>query len=349
MKLLRDIYLTGLTLLFASGCVSSDEEFKVSITTPKAREARVRLSAALDLTGLDNSNFAGRIVIDEIIVNVASLRLLGENPAIPVAGQALIDQDFILSSSPNAPIADFPFPSSMLHEHLAVYARIDKSNSLGNSSVIVKARLFDGPTVGFEQHLTSGGNCDEEEECEAPNPDGEPNRQDAPNPDGEPNREDAPNPDGEPNREDAPNPDGEPNNDDPEGEGTRRSGLSLANTFESGTSVRKELSFELRGQDQVEMVVVFDPSSQMNVTLSIPAKRWLNAKSLQKLEKALTAIGASEKTSGASSNTKQNPFVLDQSNEAKDLNRQQEALPSEKEDYRLVSDESKDPKKLRSR
>ena len=350
MKFLRNICLSSLGLLMAAGCVSTEDSLEVSITTPKTREARVRLSAALDVTGLDNSNFAGRIVIDEIIVNVASLRLLGENPAIPVSGQPLIENDFILSTSPDAPIADFPFPSSMLHEHLAVYARIDQSNSLDHSSVIVRARLFDGPTVGFEQQLTSAGGTNEENTEEgSPNPDGEPNREESPNPDGEPNREESPNPDGEPNREESPNPDGEPNNEDPDGEGSRQSGLTVANAVSNDSQLRRALSFELHGSDQVEMVVVFDPSAQMNVTLSIPANRWLNADSLQKLEQALRAIHSPQGRTAHSAENGSKPLVLDQTNEVSDLNTQRENLPAEKEDYRLVSDDSKDPKRLRSR
>ncbi len=342
--------LIGLSCFFIAGCLSSEHDLQVSLKAPVPREARVKLSAALDVSDIETKDFARRIVIDEIIVNIAALRLLGESPAIPLSGQALIEDDFVLSTSSDAQPGNFPFPASMLDDHLAVYARIDKSTTLDSSSVIVKARLFDSPTLGFQQRLISGENTSDSGQQTSPNPDGEPNREESPNPDGEPNREESPNPDGEPNLDESPNPDGEPNDDDPEQEGSRQSGLRLAgDSHELQSKSRRALSFELRGQDQVEMVVIFDAASRMNVTLSIPARRWITTTALAQLESALQSELSNEQTQERSSKDGVEPFVLDLANRPGSFDGDSSASKPKVKDYRLVSDESKDPKKLRSR
>ncbi len=58
-----------------AACDSNGDKLTGSLAVPEAREARVTLTPALDVTGLVDSNLASRLVIEEITVNVSELRL----------------------------------------------------------------------------------------------------------------------------------------------------------------------------------------------------------------------------------------------------------------------------------
>lgn len=280
--------VVAFALGLAAACGEAPTDLGGRLEAPTPRQARVTLTPALDVAGLVDTDLARRIVIDEIIVNVSDLRLLGSHPAIPLGGHRLIAKNTVLSSADRA--TAFPFPSNMLDDDLAVYLRIDPSDDLGDSSVIVRARLFEHAPTGLMSSLTSDP---EEDEDESPNPDGEPNRAASPNPDGEPNRGASPNPDGEPNRPDSPNPDGEPNVCDGTVadcvEAQRRNLKALS---DSGWTPQRSLSFELRGVDVADLVVGFDTDSRLDVLLGIPASRWFTRSVVNELETALDELGS---------------------------------------------------------
>ena len=129
----------------------------------KIQENRVALTPALDVGALTNSALADRIVIDEIYVSVAEIRLLGGNPQIPAGGLRLASGGQVLSND-QAGFGHFPFPSSFLSDDLAVFVRIGRSTELRGASVVVKARLYEDAPVAHKLSLTA-------DDDEAPNPD----------------------------------------------------------------------------------------------------------------------------------------------------------------------------------
>jgi hypothetical protein len=320
-----------------------EEDLSVSLFAPQARSARVKLSAALDLGGLKNESFASRIVIDEIVVNISSLRLLGNHPAIPRSGQRLIQEDYLLLTATDSEVALFPFDVQMRDEQLSVYARIDQSPTLDTASVVVKARLLADPAINFQHGLRLVSQTPT-----SPNPDGEPNHEgedQSPNPDGEPNRdehEESPNPDGEPNRDEG---DGE-GEDSENPDGTVQQGLHAATSGAALSTVA--VPFILRGFDSVELVVRFDPYTEMDMTLTIPATRWISPAIIRQMEAALEQKQAGPKTQkNASLDTQaaDKTLILD----SKTQETKQSAETIANEDYRLVDDRAKDPRRLRSR
>ena len=350
-------------------CSNSQPEGQIEIHAPETGKARIAVSAKIDWDRLSNSSFAQRVVIDEIRVNIAELKLLGDNPTMRVDGEPLIEAATLMTVSNNTSPREFPVAEQFRSERLSVYARVAPSDALANSSVVVRARLYESQENTFEQSLSSSQEDDDNKPSdndlntnyethetpnpdsepnrdETPNPDGEPNRDETPNPDGEPNREETPNPDGEPNREESPNPDGEPNTEGDEDQ-IRRSGLSAGST-DKLFGRKTYVPFELRGADVIEMVALLEATSQKDVTLSIPAHKWLTTEALHRLEAALAF--SLEKTSkaraGENRERTRRVIVLDSNDEAaRELSDNRNELFRFNEDYRLLTEGPIDPKK----
>ena len=108
--------------------------------------------------------------------------------------------------------------------------------------------------------------------------------------------------------------------------------------------------FILRGHDQVEMVVSFDADSQMNVTLGIPATRWITPEVIKQMEAALIEKRAGPQPTSNRKQKTEKTLVLDSSNQESGLSGQgnEDCVSEYLEDYRLIDDDAKDPKHLRS-
>jgi len=349
----RRAVFTPWILLGVVACGGSERPHDASLEAPEARESRIALSPALDVSTLLDPALADRIIIDEITINLSDLRLLGSNPMIPAGGFPLIREARALSASEaDTPLSRFPFPSSLLGDDLAVYVRIDTSPILDGASVVVSARLFETP-------LKSGARGLEHGEDEAPNPDGEPADEEAPNPDGEPANEEAPNPDGEPAKGggEAPNPDGEPARTapNPDGEPARCVMTRLgcvdkrkAGLTESISKERAALSFELRGNDVEDLVVGFDRGSRLNVVLGIPAGRWFTREVIAELERALDDLGTGRSSLGSGREAPgDRRTVIIERDPSSELGGETPSMPTDGGEYRLVEDDSVDPRDLR--
>jgi len=340
-----------------AACDSNGDKLTGSLAVPEAREARVTLTPALDVTGLVDSSLASRLVIEEITVNVSELRLLGANPQIPAAGYVLQDSAEVLSTLDGH--AKYPFPSTWLDDDLAIYMHVDPSADLDGASVVVHARLYERPINAAHRSLRS---TDDEDEApnpdgepaneEAPNPDGEPANEEAPNPDGEPANEEAPNPDGEPANEEAPNPDGEPANDCEE-DGDMHDCIEAVGQTQQGLDTEpyqasRWVPFELRGKDVVDLVVGFDKASRLDVLLGIPAERWFTPAVIDRLEGALSDVVAEQEEPGAAIPAPKTVVVVREA-PTSSLNdgERNETFRDEDGDYSLVDDDTVDPEDLR--
>ena len=350
--------LLAITIGLTASCSESNPEGQIKIFAPEASEAQVALSANVDWKELSNQDFARRVVVDEVVVNIDELRLLGDNPTMRVDGEPLIDKGFLLSISNNNPAVTIPFSEQFLSDYLSVYARIEPTESLSNSSVVVRARLYKSPGNKFEQSLSSSQDDEDDTPCEhevntnyetheTPNPDSEPNREETPNPDSEPNREETPNPDGEPNREETPNPDGEPNNEDDE-DVIRRSGLTQRTT--EGFPNDAFINFELRGSDLIELVALFEPNARREVILAIPAHKWMTNAVMKRLEAALilSLEGSTDRKSNALRGRQSSLIIVDANDKSShQISDDRTNVLRRHEDYRLLTEGLIDPKKPR--
>ncbi|MEE2901993.1 MAG: hypothetical protein VYC39_06660 [Myxococcota bacterium] len=351
---LRTLLALGLSMT-PSCYKDAPPEAQVKILAPQSSEAMVAVSAKVDWNETSNREFSRRVVVDEILINIAELKLLGDNLTMRVDGEPLINDGLIMSVSNNNPYTEFPFSEQFLSDYLSVYARIAPAEKLSNSSVVVRARLYESPENKFEQALSSSQDSDDENSAddevtttyETPNPDSEPNRDETPNPDSEPNREETPNPDGEPNRDETPNPDGEPNNEDDE-DPIRRSKLTSG---EASSRLAKDtfINFEIRGADVMEMVALFEPTERNKVILAIPAYKWLTEASVKRLEAALLALRDKEgKGTIAQSVRRVIPIVVETSEKSPDkISDNRNNILKRHEDYRLLTEDLIDPKKPR--
>ena len=350
--------LLAISFSMTASCYNdSSPEAQVKILAPQANEAKVAVSAKVDWNEASNQEFARRVVVDEILINIAELRLLGDNPTMRVDGEPLTNSGFIMSVSNDNPYLEIPFSEQFLSNYLSVFARIAPSEKLSNSSVVVRARLYDAPGNKFEQALSSSQDGDEDKPTddevtntyETPNPDSEPKRDETPNPDSEPNREETPNPDGEPNRDETPNPDGEPNNEDDE-DTIRRSKLT---SDEASNRLAKDtfIKFEVRGADLLELVALFEPNVRNKVILPIPAYKWLTVASVKRLEAALLALREKkERGPKAESVRRANLIVVETSEKSpNELSDDRNDVLKRHEDYRLLTEDLIDPKKPRLR
>jgi hypothetical protein len=264
-------------VLIALACGQSPNRTSyASLEAPNSREARIALIPALDTTQLTDPALETRLSLDEIEVNVGDLRLLGPDPRIPTGGLPLIQNPHLVSAGDGS--GRFPIPASLLHDSLAAYVRIDTTQQLNGASVVIHGRLFKA-AVHKRQALVSI------EDPSSPGPDGEPSMGTSglasPGPDGEPSRPlngggtQSPGPDGEPSR-------------CPEGYGQIR----CTHNWLSSTPNNPAVEFELRGTDVAELLVDFGSTGQLDVTLGIPAARWLTPDVVSQLEIALANAAA---------------------------------------------------------
>lgn len=329
-------------LLFAA-CAPEGPSIEGRLKAPERPDARISLTPAVDLSALIEPELAERMVLDEITVNLVDARLLGAHPAIPSAGLKLLLEPLLVRHSGSQAPMELPFPEEFLDDSLAVYLRLEPSEALQRASVVVRGRLFETAwdAASHKSTLASDPN--------APQPDGDPAHGDdkgAPQPDGDPallgRSPGAPQPDGDPARPCAPQPDGDPAAPQPDGDpakclGTKRSGLT-------GGSGAPYVTFELRGDDTVDLLVGFDERSQLDVVLGIPARRWFTSEAIVQLETALDDAASDPTDAEEVKSGERRPVVV------KNESMSDESMPSEGNDeYSLNDRNAVNPRQVRSR
>lgn len=262
--ILRVLATFGLGAVLLSACGGS-ESYRAELVAPQKREAKLTISPALDVSALLDPSLADRIVIDEITVNFAEVRLLGADPRIPAGGFPLTTTGRVLTSAPEVDDdLELPFPEQFLEDDdLAVFLRLDRSAALQGASVVVRARLFSSPVEGSLSSLVA-------DETGATDPDGEPSK--------DPSKGGATDPDGEPSyqgRCGATDPDGEPSKD---GRCQLRQALGDA---------QRSVPFELRDAEPTNLVAGLGRHSELSVVVGIPAARWFSAEAVAALDQAL--------------------------------------------------------------
>ncbi len=228
----------------------------LEIEAPPSREARVALTPALDVTGLAHGEFIERLVIEEIAISLADVRLLGANPRLPAGGLPLLSAPQVAAADPTSNALELPFPAAFLSdEDLAVYLRLQPSAALENASVVVRARLYSNPVHSEQQSLTVKGT-----EMGSTDPDVDPAR-------GYVWRDCSTDPDVDP--ADCPEP--------------RRRFLKQA--------LIDELSvpFELRDDRDADLVASL-VSGDLDVVVGMRAERWLTPEVVARLESALAQV-----------------------------------------------------------
>jgi hypothetical protein len=270
--------ITGLlltTLSVACGGPDSDLTAEIQTTADQSAEALVGLVPLLDFSEVVDASMAERVLVDEIILNVSDLRLLGLDPSLPTGGLRLIDgSQLVYLSRETQDEISFAFPEHLEREDLAVYLNISPSAELGGASVIVRGRLYATTPPVPEEGRTRAFLAGSDEGEGAVDPDGEPATRDG---------EGAVDPDGEPASRDgegAVDPDGEPADCAPD---QRCQGLSAA---EAATYV----AFELQGEQNVELQVGFGPNEALEVVLGIPAARWFTPDAVAAMNDALLLL-----------------------------------------------------------
>lgn len=328
------------------GCGGTGQAFDAELRAPELRQSRVTLTPALDVSSLAvDASWADRLVIDEITVNVADLRLLGADPRVPSGGLKLTESDQIVSTLADA--SAFPFPAALLEDDLAVYVRLAPHTLLGSASVIIRARLFSHAVGTGIQKLSSG----DPSGPTAPDPEGDPSTK-MPDPEGDPSRpadDRVIDPEGDPSKSGGMN-DKDLCAQDPEGDPSHcKSSRFLKKRLALGDSNNPYVPVELRGIDAVDLVVDLAKSSRLNVVVGIPAARWLDAPTVKALESALASPPVDQ--NDAKGKAERNTVIVQAHQESGQISgsggSSDRMNKEEGDDYRLLEGEGLDPSSLR--
>src|SRR5688572_9986849 len=168
MKALRVI---APIVLMGAACGTEGTDLDVALEAPTHAEARVSISAALEVSDLLDSGLADRVVIEDITVNLAEVRLLAADPRIPPGGFSLLSKETLLEfyGAEDSKL-ELSFPDQFLaQEDLAVYIRIAPSETLDDASIIVTGRFYQSPIKGGQSSLSA-----KEGTTGASDPDGDP-------------------------------------------------------------------------------------------------------------------------------------------------------------------------------
>ena len=323
-------------MLVACGAPESPEP-QARLRTPPTGHTRMTLAPALDVSSIVDPAILDRIVIDEVIVNVADVRMLGADPRLPTGGLRLLAGGRHLSTLAEAPA--FPLPAGLAHDDLALFVRLEPSAALDGASGIVRARLYSDARLASLQSLL---------ERSEPDPDGSPAMEE-PDPDGSPAKTD-------PTKE--PDPDGSP------AHGGQKSGGGVCEPDPDGSPALKGckgarklglvssdfIAFELRGSDVADLVVGLATNHPFDVVLGVPAARWLTSDTIVGLEKALHDERIDDQQVGKED---AHETVVVSSKAEREMTASQEQdgesdeLAERGDDYRLLGGDDADPDSLR--
>ena len=97
-QLFRSLSLIGPAVVFLAACGGSGEggNAATSFSSPERRASNLSVTPSLDLSGLFRPELADRIQVDEILINLSEVRMLGADPRIPAEGVALLTEDRII-------------------------------------------------------------------------------------------------------------------------------------------------------------------------------------------------------------------------------------------------------------
>lgn len=265
MKLSPMIALAA-TLVACGG--ANERDIDVRLEAPVARESKIALRPALDVSSLYDPAIADRLVIEEIDLNISSVRLLGADARIPAGGFPLLTRPAVLQAfDGETPSLELPFPAHFAdQDDLAVYVRIDQSEALMNASVVIRGRIYAQAVKGGLSSLTATENDDTAVDEDEDN--------------GGAKKEDTVkgiDPDGDPADPCGIDPDGDPA--DPIC-GRRRH-------LTSRGEAQRSVPFELRGEDVADLVSGVDENLSFDVVIGIPASRWFTPEAMRAIDAEL--------------------------------------------------------------
>jgi hypothetical protein len=270
MKAFRVI--APIVLMGAAACGTEEPALDATLEAPAPAEARISISAALEISELLDEGLAERVVIEDITVNLAEVRLLAADPRIPPGGYALLSRATLLEfyGAEDSKL-ELPFPDQFLaQEDLAIYLRITPSEALEDASIVVTGRYYARPLSGTQKELKAS-----EDRTGASDPDGDPVM-----PNGERNaREDgdtrvAPDTDDPASTSCASDPDGDP--------------VMCGRHALTGEIGDESVAFELRTSDIADLVATLGSEDALNVVVGIPASQWFTEDVITSLDRALS-------------------------------------------------------------
>ena len=261
-------------VLMGAACGTEPTDIDVSLEAPTHAEARVSISAALEVSDLLDSGLADRIVIEDITVNLAEVRLLAADPRIPPGGYSLLSKAALLEFyGPEDSKLELPFPEQFLsQDDLAVYIRIAPSAALESASIIISGRFYQSPIAGGQSELKATGS-----RTGASDPDGDPVM-----PDDERTARDN---DADQRASGAATDGPGDCASDPDGDPVDCGQHALVGNGSSEESV----AFELRTSDIADLVATLGTDSALNVVVGIPASRWFTDEVIESLDRAVEA------------------------------------------------------------
>ncbi len=280
--------------LVLAACGAEAPATQGRLRTPETGHTRMTLAPALDVSSIVDPALLERLVIDEVVVNVQDVRLLGADPRLPTGGLRLLAGQRQVSTLGDA--ESFPLPAGLSTDDLALFVRLQPSPELGGASVIVRARLYATARDARMQTLLERQEPDPEgspamDPYAEPDPEGSPAKTDPtkePDPEGSPAKTDPtkePDPEGSPARgggQKAGNRDCEP---DPEGSPAIRRCKAYR---QSAVTTAEYVPFELRGSDMADLLVGLAAEHPFDVVLGVPAARWLTPDAIVQLETELS-------------------------------------------------------------
>jgi hypothetical protein len=162
-------------LSVACGVDDSGLSAEIHTRSSQSSEALVGLVPVLNFDDVVDASFAERVVVDEIVIQVSDVRLLGLDPRIPTGGIRLIEDAQIVSLTREMQDQiEFAFPEHLRREDLAVYIRISPASELEGASVVVRGRLYATTAPDPDERRTHSLLADRSQGEGAVDPDGEP-------------------------------------------------------------------------------------------------------------------------------------------------------------------------------
>jgi hypothetical protein len=291
---IRSLFVFSSIAISIAACGGPNNEHEISarLELPASQDSSIAVRPALDVSSLYDPSIADRIVIEEIDLFVADVRLLGSDPRMPVGGLPLLSNGHVIEGfDAETATLELPFPAYLAdQEDLAVYIRLDRSEALQHASVVVRGRIYSTARSGGSNGLTAAVDPDGD-----PADEGEEGAQLTKMPRGKRGTGGV-DPDGDP--ADCVDPDGDP----------AKCRYSVVERGEEGKSV----PFELRGEDVADLITGVDASSLFDVVIGIPAARWFTPEAMVRIESELAEQNREVGQEIGQRRNERDPVVLNQ-------------------------------------